>query len=345
MSRTLCNRGHRALKALKALRGPRARREPPVHSAGASGHTSRAVAFSGGVITIPGPTNIPYSPQIWVEAWIQPQAPLNATRTIFTRESSYALKQINQNISFQVQGANGAPLCVATTGGSYISMPGVWHHVAGWYDGLSATVQVDGVVSASISCPNGPILAIPGAPFHVGGLLNGLTVTEEYAGRIDEIRVRQGGDPSSVATRRGSLNVTNRVNSTRTALPTNTASITMESFTVDKKSPTSILLIEGAISGWGTHAGAMTQGWRLGNGVETVAQGLDYDENNHSKLYATRAVISGHTTTGPQVLVFRYFSANGATGNVPFPVYNPNASDDARFAQTRSIYTVWEIEP
>jgi hypothetical protein len=56
-------------------------------AAGASGHTHRAIAFSGGVITISGPTNIPYSPQIWVEAWIQPQAPLNATRTILTRES------------------------------------------------------------------------------------------------------------------------------------------------------------------------------------------------------------------------------------------------------------------
>lgn len=57
------------------------------------------------------------------------------------------------------------------------------------------------------------------------------------------------------------------------------------------------------------------------------------------------AVISGHSTTGPQTLTFRYYAVNGDTGNRPFVNYNPNASDDARLAQTCSVYTVWEIAP
>jgi len=35
---------------------------------GSAGHTGKSINFSGGVVVIPGPTKIPDSPQIWVEA-------------------------------------------------------------------------------------------------------------------------------------------------------------------------------------------------------------------------------------------------------------------------------------
>lgn len=123
------------------------------------------------------------------------------------------------------------------------------------------------------------------------------------------------------------------------------ASIVMESFTVNKKSPTSILLIEGSISGHTNASGSMQQGWKLGSGTEVLGQGLQYTADPHAKTFPTRAVITGHTTTGPQTMVFRYFCPNNDTGNRPFAIYNPNSSDDGRLGQTRSIYTVWEIEP
>lgn len=122
-------------------------------------------------------------------------------------------------------------------------------------------------------------------------------------------------------------------------------SITMESFMVNKKSPTSILLIDGSISGHTNASGSMQQGWKYGAGAEVLGQGLMYEANVHAKAFPTKAIISGHTTTGPQTLVFRYFCPNGDGGNRPFAVYNPNGSDDGRLGQTRSIYTVWEIEP
>mgnify|MGYP003680075776 CR=1 FL=1 len=58
---------------------------------------------------------------------------------------------------------------------------------------------------------------------------------------------------------------------------------------------------------------------------------------------STSAKISGHTTTGAQNLVFRYFLANGASDNHPFVVYNPNATDDARLGQTQSVYIINEV--
>lgn len=57
------------------------------------------------------------------------------------------------------------------------------------------------------------------------------------------------------------------------------------------------------------------------------------------------AIISGHATTGNQTMTFRYYVVNGDTGNRPFNVHNPNATDDARLGQTCSVYTVWEIAP
>src|SRR5262245_44008049 len=139
------------------------------------------------------------------------------------------------------------------------------------------------------------------------------------------------------------VNLTTLTDSTRMPLSP-AVSITLESFLYNKVSPTSYLLIEGTISAWGNSAGSMQQGWRLGSGTEVLAQSTTYTAQPHSTVIPTRAVITGHTTTGPQIMTFRYFAANN-TANAPFNTYNPNANDDARLGQTRSVFTIWEMEP
>jgi hypothetical protein len=140
------------------------------------------------------------------------------------------------------------------------------------------------------------------------------------------------------------VNLTIIDSSTRAVISPAT-SITLESFLYDKKSPTSYLLIEGTISARNTAAGAMQQGWRLGSGTEALAQSLTYTAQVHTVVIPTKAVISGQTTTGPQIMTFRYFTADNTTGNEPFGVYNPNSTDDTRLGQTHSVYTIWEMEP
>jgi hypothetical protein len=157
---------------------------------GSLGHSGKSVNFSGGVLTIPAPNNIPATPQIAVEAWIQPQAPLTVSRTILGRPGSYGLRQLNTELSFQVFGAtNPGTACVATSSGAGLTA-GTWYHTSGWYDGVHAYLAINGVVVASTFCPNGPVVATPNAPFNVGGIYNGGTVTEPYQGAIDEVRVR-----------------------------------------------------------------------------------------------------------------------------------------------------------
>lgn len=133
-------------------------------------------------------------------------------------------------------------------------------------------------------------------------------------------------------------------NCTRSVV-TAATSITFASFSVNKRVASSQLLMEGTLAGFGDYSGEMTPGWKLGAGTEALGQGVMYasSSNIHGKVYPTMAVLDGHTTTGAQTMVFRYYSASGSIGDKPFVVYNPNATDDNRLAQTCSVFVVTEI--
>ena len=140
------------------------------------------------------------------------------------------------------------------------------------------------------------------------------------------------------------INLTTHENGVRRVL-TPGLSIEMESFIVNKKSPTSTLLIQGTISGWKGHAGNMQQQWQYGDYV-VDAQSVMYDENAWGRIYTTTALILSYPVTGDHIMTFRYCS-NFDDNHMPFTVYNPNASDDLsynRLNQTKSVYLVWEIE-
>ena len=154
--------------------------------------------------------------------------------------------------------------------------------------------------------------------------------------------VIRGDDDFDTAINGRVLDVTTYTSGTRQSLPV-AVSVTMASFTVNKLSSTSTLVIHGTMSGRGEHAGDLQQGWKLGSGTEFNGQTCSYQNNTLGRVLSTSAVISGHTTTGSQTMVFRYYSVNGSA-NKPFQVYNPNASDDARLAQSSSMFTVTEVE-
>ena len=152
----------------------------------------------------------------------------------------------------------------------------------------------------------------------------------------------RGDDDFDTAINGRVLDVTTYTDSTRQALPIST-SVTMASFTVNKLSSTSTLVIQGTMSGTGEHAGHLQQGWKLGSGTEFNGQNVSYGNNTHGRVISTSALIVGHTTTGSQTMVFRYYSVNSGQ-NKPFQIYNPNATDDARLAQSSSVFTVTEVE-
>jgi len=153
--------------------------------------------------------------------------------------------------------------------------------------------------------------------------------------------VIRGSDNFDSADNGRVLGVTTYTNSTRQVLSI-LADITMASFSVEKKSSTSVLVIQGSMAGWGNYSGLAQQGWKLGSGTEFQAQTIMYEGTTNGKCFPTTAVIAGHTTTGVQTMVFRFYSNSG--GFKPFLIYNPNTTDDSRLGQTASVFTVTEVE-
>lgn len=139
------------------------------------------------------------------------------------------------------------------------------------------------------------------------------------------------------------LNVTIHTNNIRRQL-FDSDSISLETFSVDKLSPTSTLLIQATISAQRSYSGSMMQGWQYGTGTEVTGQNINFSGETHGVTQSLNAVIFGHTTIGTQTLTFRYFTQNGETVQKPFEVYNPNATDDNKLGATESVYAVWEIE-
>ena len=164
------------------------------------------------------------------------------------------------------------------------------------------------------------------------------------ADTITQLEMRLADLESSINDRVGNItNITIHENDER-FVTTAGSPIELDSFGVDKKSPTSILLINGTIAGFSGNTGTMMQRWEYGVESSVIAQSLMYDENGLSKIYPTTAVIRNHTTIGFQSLKLSYYNNDGSGGYRPIYVYNPNSTDHAHLGQTRSVYTVYEIE-
>ncbi|HTD23621.1 MAG TPA: LamG-like jellyroll fold domain-containing protein [Terriglobales bacterium] len=154
---------------------------------GSAGHTGKAINFSGGVVTA---TGTPDSPQVWVEAWINPQAPQNTSRTILTKFGVYALK-----LQF------GSPVFTVTSSASCsVQSPavlpiGTYSHVGGWYNGLTVVIEANGITTEA-PCTMGPLFA-SNALFI--GAADG-SGTNPFQGSIDEVRIRTVAPPPAQAT-------------------------------------------------------------------------------------------------------------------------------------------------
>lgn len=142
--------------------------------------------------------------------------------------------------------------------------------------------------------------------------------------------------------------ITTGVNATRTTVSSG-SSLTLLSFSVNKLSATSNILVTGNIAGFtgASESRFLSVGVRLGSGTEVVVNGGGaYVGGNAPSMRESHvtAVISGHSTTGAQNLVIRFFTQDSAVAQI-HTVLNPNSTDDARFGQTRSTFAAIEYEP
>jgi hypothetical protein len=161
------------------------------------------------------------------------------------------------------------------------------------------------------------------------------------SGIIDTVGSKSGVVGSDVYPAGHIVKVTNRISGTRVVLPI-TASHVLETISVNKTIAGSTLVIMGTVSASGIYSGYYQQRWKYGSGTEVLAQGNNYAPSGLMINISTTAVITGHTTTGAQNLVFRFAADGGATER-PFNIYNPSSSDQANLGQTNSVFTIFEV--
>jgi len=166
------------------------------------------------------------------------------------------------------------------------------------------------------------------------------TVTSAMLASSSVTKAKLGSDVAKI------IQVQTYKNSTRTALPTTQSSgaIMMWTVTFNKLSSTSILVFNGILPGHHHASGALMGIASYGTSPNTASWGYIYESSQHVKLGVINGSIHNYTTTGSQSFNIGYHS-NGAVGDRPFVVWNPNTTDDGRLTQAVSSLTIMEVEP
>lgn len=131
-------------------------------------------------------------------------------------------------------------------------------------------------------------------------------------------------------------------NCTRTDISSVSNIVVLETIPINKKLSNSTLIVEGTISALGDGSTYSQQEWIVGNGSPVAGGGFMQTGSSGHRQISVGTIITGHTQTGIQNLVFRYIDTDGSN-NRPFLVYNPNSSDHSNMSQTCSFYKITEI--
>ena len=138
------------------------------------------------------------------------------------------------------------------------------------------------------------------------------------------------------------LGVTQYSSATRTSLPNqDTYNFFDTNYTQIKAN--SKLIIDINLIGHTNNNGAVNFDFQYDG--TTYAGFGQYTYSAHAQVHAMtyRRMIDGASTTGSKSFQYQYDHANNANGS-PFTVWNPNASDDARLAQTVSTLIITEMD-
>jgi beta-galactosidase len=158
--------------------------------------------------------------QITVAAWVKTEDAANGEQNPFVTKGdyAYALKHFEGNcIEFFVYDAS-KPKQIGSGGwrsAQFVvdaSFNGVWHHLAGTYDGSKVKLYIDGVMVNEVAY-SGSIMLSPGTPLYIGA--NADWPDRGYEGAIDDVRIYDralaGEEIAEIFQTRGGGSVTNLI--------------------------------------------------------------------------------------------------------------------------------------
>ncbi|MBZ5537623.1 MAG: IPT/TIG domain-containing protein [Acidobacteriia bacterium] len=135
------------------------------------------------VVNVPNSPSLSINGAITVEAWINTTS-ANATQCLVDRGNSYSLRLSNGRPRFYI--FYSGSLFTSVTGTSVVN-DGLWHHIAGVFDGTQLQIYVDGT-PASTPVGSSPPATINSA-LTLGGRYDTKSYTDFFNGLIDEVRI------------------------------------------------------------------------------------------------------------------------------------------------------------
>ena len=136
-------------------------------------------------------------------------------------------------------------------------------------------------------------------------------------------------------------------NSTRTELTKttsgNTNRVNLWSVSFNKTVASSTIAWFGHIPTHDDHSAALQMVTDYGGTEIPGGWSFTYTPTGWTGTKNLSGYIAGHTTTGAQNLIFKYYSQNQGADNAPAVWINPSSTDENRHNQTQSMLTVLEL--
>ena len=174
-----------------------------------------------------------------------------------------------------------------------------------------------------------------------GGIWSG-TLSLGSAGQV--VKVNSGATALEFGTADSgkTLGITELTNSTRASLPNSSAQTIWNTSYTQIKANSKLkfdVFLHGLIPG----AGAINIRFKYDNNDYDGYIGYCYHGQNWQVFHAGHFVLNGSSSTGSKAIEVISRCQNGNSDRL-FQIFNPNASDDGRLAQTRSSIIITELD-
>ena len=245
--------------------------------------------------------------------------------------TSYTLQQnvgSELDIAVFINNTRQEPTTAYTASGTTLSMTGAVNSSDNFYViFLAKAINTTGLPLSAVNTDNLNPLAVTNAKI----ANTTIDLTSKVTGILP---AANGGTGASTFTGGKTLAITKFTNNTRTSLSAGDV-INFFDTSITQVKANSKFLVHVHLHGWADYSGAVNHDLIYDGTTYSGIAGFTYNAQDYWHHLRGTYYIDGASTAGSKNFKFRQDSANGGTQKFAY-IWNPNASDDGRLAQTIS---------